>query len=97
MDWAHCKETEAVHYNYKAQLGMEPIGPQNQREAKNDLEERNIGIDGIRREDMESTGRVSTRQDDVHEEDLCWQPVLPEEFRGEEEEEEVNSKQIVNE
>ncbi|GFR65558.1 hypothetical protein ElyMa_005533800 [Elysia marginata] len=53
----------------EAQLGKEPTGPQSQREAKNDVEERNRGRDGIRTEDMERTGRESTRYDGV--EDLC--------------------------
>ncbi|GFR62097.1 LINE-1 retrotransposable element ORF2 protein [Elysia marginata] len=36
-------------------------GPQSQREAKNDVEERNRGRDGICTEDMERTGGDSTR------------------------------------
>ncbi|GFS01429.1 hypothetical protein ElyMa_004580900 [Elysia marginata] len=43
LDWAHFKEAKAVHY--KASLGVEPAGLQSQREAKNDVEERNRGRD----------------------------------------------------
>ncbi|GFR58186.1 hypothetical protein ElyMa_005354700 [Elysia marginata] len=59
MDWARVKESKAVLYN--AYLGMEPTELQSQREAKNDVKERNRDRDGICREHMERIGRDSTR------------------------------------